>query len=149
MTITLSYDAFDDDKDKYITSDNGLKFWVCDYTTPSTSSASSLSQPDIPNKMADLSAVISGNANLKIGFSRTYTVNFTDESGNQVDWNDVNFRWNVTSDFDSGLIKQSINGNTIKLSVDDEELIDFSFILSVIVNGVTLAQIKLTVSDIV
>ena len=74
-------------------------------------------------------------------------MNFTDESGNEVDWNDVGFSWNVISDFDSGLIEQTISGNAIKLSVDDENLIGGSFILSVVMDTVTLAQIEVTIVE--
>ena len=118
---------------------------LCDYidSTPTPPS-----EPTTPDETADLSATISGNTNLKVGFFRTYTVNFTDESGNEVDWNDVGFSWNVISDFDSGLIEQTISGNTIKLSVDDENLIGSSFILSVVMDTVTLAQIEITIADV-
>ena len=118
---------------------------LCDYidSTPTPPS-----EPTTPDETEDLSVTISGNTNLKVGFSRTYTVNFTDESGNEVDWNDVGFSWNIISDFDSGLIEQTISGNTIKLSVDDENLIGGSFILSVVMDTVTLAQIEITVADV-
>lgn len=112
---------------------------LCDYIDPSTPLPPQPSQPD---KTTDLCAVILGDTNLKVGFSRTYTVNFADKSGNEVDWNDIDFSWNVVSDFDSELIGQAISGNTIKLSVDDENLIGGSFILSVVVNNVILTQIE-------
>ena len=118
---------------------------ICDYIDSSTPPPS---EPTTPDETEDLSVTISGNTNLKVGFSRTYTVNFTDESGNEVDWNDVGFSWNVISDFDSGLIEQTISGNIIKLSVDDENLIGGSFILSVVMDTVTLAQIEITVADV-
>lgn len=114
---------------------------LCDYIDPSIPLPP---QPDNPDKITNLCATISGNKNLKVGFPRTYTVNFTDKSGNEVDWNDVDFSWNVMSDFDNGLIEQTVNENIINLSVDDEELIDSSFILSVVVDTVTLAQIEIT-----
>ena len=51
------------------------------------------------------------------------------------------------SDFDSGLIDQTVSGNTIKLSVDDENLIGGSFILSVVMDTVTIAQIEVTIVE--
>ena len=63
-------------------------------------------------------------------------------------WNDTKYSWNVISDFDSRLIEQTITGNIIKLSVDDENLIGGSFILSVVMDTVTLAQIEITVADV-
>ena len=147
MVLTMSYDAFNADEDKRVVMDNGKEVWVCNYTEVS-SPTTPPSEPTTPDETEDLSATISGTSNLKVGFSRTYTVNFTDESGNEVDWNDVGFSWNVISDFDSGLIEQTISGNTIKLSVDDENLIGGSFILSVVMDTVTLAQIEITVADV-
>ena len=143
--ITVSETQLNQETDKLITLEDGTQVWVCDYIeTPTTPTPP---QPSNPNETADLSATITGNTNLKVGFSRTYTVNFTDESGNEVDWNDVGFSWNVMSDFDSGLIEQTVSGNTIKLSVDDENLIGGSFILSVVMDTVTLAQIEVTIVE--
>ena len=145
MILTMSYDAFNAEEDKRVVMDNGKEVWVCNYTEVSTPTPPS--EPTTPDETEDLSATISGNTNLKVGFSRTYTVNFTDESGNEVDWNDVGFSWNVISDFDSGLIEQTISGNIIKLSVDDENLIGGSFILSVVMDTVTIAQIEVTITE--
>lgn len=144
MILTMSYDAFNADEDKRVVMDNGKEVWICNYIPISTPTPP---QPSNPDETAVLNANISGNKNLKVGFSRTYTVNFTDESGNEVDWNDVNFSWNVMSDFDSGLIDQTVSGNTIKLSVDDENLIGGSFILSVVMDTVTIAQIEVTITE--
>ena len=140
------YPSFNAEDYNLVVIDNGKEVWVCNYTEVSPTTPPS--EPTTPDETEDLSATISGNTNLKVGFSRTYTVNFTDESGNEVDWNDVGFSWNVISDFDSGLIEQTISGNAIKLSVDDENLIGGSFILSVVMDTVTLAQIEVTVADV-
>ena len=142
--ITVSETQLNQETDKLITLEDGTQVWVCDYIETSTSAPS---QPSTPDETAVLNATISGNTNLKVGFSRTYTVNFTDESGNEVDWNDVGFGWNIVSDFDSGLIEQTASGNTIKLSVDDENLIGGSFFLSVVVDTVTFTQIELTIVE--
>ena len=145
LNIIFTQTQYNQENDKLITLEDGTQAWICDYIDSSTTPPS---EPTIPDETEDLSATISGTTNLKVGFSRTYTVNFTDESGNEVDWNDVGFSWNVISDFDSGLIEQTISGNTIKLSVDDENLIGGSFILSVVMDTVTLAQIEITVADV-
>lgn len=76
-----------------------------------------------------LKANIDGNQDLKNGFSRTYTVNFTDLDGNNIEWNDINFNWKVVSEFN---IKQTIINNTIKLSVNNDSLIGESFLLQII-----------------
>ena len=143
-TLNLIADKTELNKEK-----DNQELWLCDYIDTSNPSTPPTppSEPTTPDETEDLSATISGNTNLKVGFSRTYTVNFTDESGNEVDWNDVGFSWNVISDFDSGLIEQTISGNAIKLSVDDENLIGGSFILSVVMDTVTLAQIEVTIME--
>ena len=146
LNIIFTQTQYNQENDKLITLEDGTQAWICDYID--SSSTTPPSEPTTPDETEDLSATISGNTNLKVGFSRTYTVNFTDESGNEVDWNDVGFSWNVISDFDSGLIEQTISGNAIKLSVDDENLIGGSFILSVVMDTVTLAQIEITVADV-
>ena len=145
LNIIFTQTQYNQENDKLITLEDGTQAWICDYID---SSPTPPSEPTTPDETEDLSATISGTTNLKVGFSRTYTVNFTDESGNEVDWNDVGFSWNIISDFDSGLIEQTISGNTIKLSVDDENLIGGSFILSVVMDTVTLAQIEITVVDV-
>ena len=141
-TLNLIADKTELNKEK-----DNQELWLCDYIDISNTSTSNPPKPSNPNETAVLNATISGNTNLKVGFSRTYTVNFTDESGNEVDWKDVGFGWNIVSDFDSGLIEQTASGNTIKLSVDDENLIGGSFILSVVVDTVTLTQIELTIVE--
>ena len=139
-TLNLIADKVELNKEK-----DNQELRICDYIDSSPTTPPS--EPTTPDETEDLSATILGNTNLKVGFSRTYTVNFTDESGNEVDWNDVGFSWNVISDFDSGLIEQTISGNTIKLSVDDENIIGCSFILSVVMDTVTLAQIEVTIVE--
>ena len=146
LNIIFTQTQYNQENDKLITLEDGTQAWICDYIDSSPPTPPS--EPTTPDETEDLSVTISGNTNLKVGFSRTYTVNFTDESGNEVDWNDVGFSWNVISDFDSGLIEQTISGNAIKLSVDDENLIGGSFILSVVMDTVTLAQIEITVADV-
>ena len=146
LNIIFTQTQYNQENDKLITLEDGTQAWICDYIN--SSSTTPPSEPTTPDETEDLYATISGTTNLKVGFSRTYTVNFTDESGNEVDWNDVGFSWNVISDFDSGLIEQTISGNAIKLSVDDENLIGGSFILSVVMDTVTLAQIEITVADV-
>lgn len=141
--VTVAETQLNLDKDKLITLEDGKQVWVCDYVEIDDSDTEDpTTPPENPDKTTDLCAVILGDTNLKVGFSRTYTVNFADKSGNEVDWNDIDFSWNVVSDFDSELIGQAISGNTIKLSVDDENLIGGSFILSVVVNNVILTQIE-------
>lgn len=117
---------------------------ICDYReidntdTPSEDPT----PPENPDEMTDLRVVISGNKNLKVGFSRTYTVKFTDENGNEIDESD--WTWDVGADH-IDVVEQ--NGNEIELLIENDDYIGSSFILSVVKDTVTLAQIEITVVE--
>lgn len=87
---------------------------------------------------------ISGMSKLKCGISRTYTLYVTDDFGNDVDYND--FTWYVISDF---TVDQDVNGNKIKLRVDDENAIDKTLLLQVVVDSEVKAELIITVTSIV
>ena len=109
---------------------------ICDYKEPTP-------LPPEPDETTDLSAVISGKSNLINGFSRTYSVEFKDSNGDIKQ--DVDFTWNVESDFD---VQQTISGNQIELSVDDKSLIGSSFILQVLVQDKVLSEFEITITSL-
>lgn len=137
MTLTLSIDFFNPEKDKHVALDDGTQAWICDYHSPATPEI-----PLTPNETTDLLVKISGNTNLKNGCPRTYTVSFTDDDYNEV--SDVEFTWKVISNFD---IEQIIDGNTIKLCVDGKGLIGSSFLLQVITNDNVASEIKIEIIE--
>jgi hypothetical protein len=112
---------------------------ICDYISPTT--------PEEDDKTTILSGTIngtiSGNKNLKVGFSRTYTANLVDEDGNTVEWSDE-FKWNIVGDIEVSLTE---NGNQIELLVEDEDLIDETCVLQVVEteDNSVIAEITLTV----
>ena len=140
LNIIFTQTQYNQDNDKLITLENGIQAWICDYIDPS-------SLPSIPDETSDLFATISGNMNLKVGFSRTYTVNFTDNNGNEIDWDGISFIWGIESSFDNNLIIKNIDKNKINISVNDENLIGGSFILSITVNDAILAQVEIKIID--
>lgn len=146
INIIFTQTQYNQDNDKLVALEDGQEVWICNYNSTLSPAPSHSEDSD---ETTDLSAAITGNTNLKIGFSRTYTVNFTDENGDEVDWNGIVFSWNITSDFSSEIIKQAISENTIKLSVDDEGLIGSSFILSIVIGTVAITQIKVTIVEAV
>ena len=109
---------------------------LCDYKEPAP-------LPPEPDETTDLSAVISGKSNLINGFSRTYSVEFKDSNGDIKQ--DVDFTWNVESDFD---VQQKVNGNEIELSVDDKSLIGSSFILQILVQDKVLSEFEITITSL-
>lgn len=90
---------------------------------------------------------ISGNTNLKNGFSRTYTLTVTDSSGNDITSSQNDYLWNIVSDF-TDQIEQVITDNKIKLTVDNEDLIDSSFVLQVVVDSTVKAELIITVCEV-
>ena len=108
---------------------------LCDYKEPTP-------LPPEPDETTDLLAVISGNNKLKCGFDRDYIVKFIDS--NKEIHNDVEFEWNVISDFEVG---QNTDGNKITLFVDDENCIGGSFLLQVIMNQKVFAEITIDVIE--
>lgn len=109
---------------------------LCDYKPPRP-------LPPEPDETTDLSAVISGKSNLINGFSRTYSVVFKDSNGDIKQ--DIDFTWNVESDFD---VQRTINGNQIELSVDDKSLIGSSFILQILVQDKVLSEFEITITSL-
>ena len=90
--------SFIADKTELNTTTDRQDLRLCDYIEISDEDTAPTTPPENPDEMTDLSATISGNKNLKVGFSRTYTATITDVDGNAVEW--VNsYSWNVISDF--------------------------------------------------
>lgn len=138
--VTVTETPLNTESDKLITLDDGTQVWICDYVevTPLPPT------PPEPDETTDLKCMISGNANLKNGYYRKFTVTFTDKDGNPVNWQGVNYQWNIKSDFD---VKQSITGNKITISINDENLIGGSFLLQIIISETVLSEIKVNIVD--
>lgn len=114
---------------------------ICDYIDPSSPLPPT---PSEPNETADLRCVISGNTNLKNGYRRSYTATFTDKDSNSIDWKDINYQWNVKSDFD---VEQSITDNKIIISVNDENLIGGSFFVQIVIGESVLSEVKVNIVE--
>ena len=127
----------------YTATEDDLKYGVCNYKSVDTTPDEN---PDETTVLTDnVKATISGNKNLKVGYARTYTVTFTDAEENVVD--DMDFSWNIVSDFEVG---QTVNGNEIELLVDDEDCIDSLFYLQIInSDNKVIAEIGITVIGLI
>ncbi len=119
------------EKTEYSPTALDLEKWVCEYR-----------EVENTNETVDLSAYISGNTQLKVGSSRTYAVSFSDSNSNTL--TDVAFSWNVVSDF---TVNQTINNNTIILTVNDKSCIGKLFTLQVLNNDNVLKSISIKVID--
>lgn len=122
----------------YTATEDDLKYGVCNYKSIDITPEENLNETTVLTD--NIKATISGNKNLKVGYARTYTATFTDAEGNVVD--DVDFSWNIVSDFEVG---QTVNGNEIELLVEDEEFVDSSILLQIIVDDMVISEIEITV----
>lgn len=120
-----------------------LELGICNYRRNTTTLPPQVTPPD---KIEDLTAHISGNNCMKLGIPKSFSVSFMDKDKRQLDWETVNFKWNVVSDFN---IVQNIIGNKIELTVEDENYIDSSFLLQVVVNEKVISENSILVVSLV
>jgi len=138
MGSLLSFIA---DKTEFNPNDDNQELRICDYNKNTTPLPPT---PSEPNETTDLRCVISGNTNLKNGYRRTYSVMFTDTDGNDINWQNVNYQWNVIADFD---IKQTINNSKITVSINDENLIGSSFFIQILIGETVLSEIEVSIVE--
>lgn len=135
--------SFIADKTELNTNTDNQELRICDYIDPTITSTPDENPDETTVLTDDVKATISGNKNLKVGYARTYTATFTDAEGNVVD--DVDFSWNIVSDFEVG---QVVNGNEIELLVEDEDYVDSLILLQIIVDDEVVSEIEITVVGI-
>lgn len=141
MVVTMSFDAFNPSDDKKVTMENGQEVWICNYNNSHTPLPPT---PSEPNETTVLRCVISGNASLKNGYKRPFSVKFTDKDENTINWENINFKWNIVNN--PGLITNAYE-NKIDILFNNEDLIGSSFLLQVIVAGEVLAESKITIIE--
>lgn len=142
LNIIFTQTQHNPDEDKLVTLEDGTQTWICNYIPPSTPTPP---QPPSTDETADLSAEISSNGNLKVGFYRTYTAKFVDKNGDVVNVDTSIISWNVDSNF---AVEKVESGNKIKLKVSDDSLVGESFLLECIVNDEVVGSIEITVHDV-
>ena len=129
--------SFIADKTELDTTRDNQELGNCDYISPTT--------PEEDDKTTILSGTItgtiSGNKSLKVGFARTYTANLLNEDSNSVEWSNE-FKWKVAGDIDVDLIE---NSNEVELLVDDEDLVDEMFKLTLCQGDKILDEIVITI----
>ncbi len=137
MIATMSFNELNKSTDKRVVMPDGREVWICNYTEPTT--------PEEDDKTTILSGTItgtiSGNKNLKVGFGRTYTANLVDEDGSVVEWSD-DFSWNIVGDIEVSLTEDN---STATLLVDDEDLVDEMFKLTLCQGDKILDEIVITI----
>lgn len=141
MVVTMSFDAFNTNEDKKVVMENGQEVWICNYNNSTSPLPPTTSEP---NETTVLRCVISGNASLKNGYKRPFSVKFTDKDENTINWENINFKWNIVNN--PGLITNAYE-NKIDILFNNEDLIGSSFLLQVIVAGEVLAESKITIIE--
>lgn len=131
------------DKTEFNPNKDNQELRICDYIDPSSPLPPT---PPEPDETTDLSAVISGNTNLKNGYRRTYSVQFIDNDGSVVDWKKIDFSWNLVSAFN---VSQNQYDNKIDLVVDNEDLSfsESSFFLQIIIDNVVVSEITIRIVE--
>lgn len=144
LNIVFTQTQYNASEDKLVKLDNGRSVWICNHSSPTTPPDPDPIDPNIPNETANLFATISGNTSLKVGFSRSYSVTFTDQDDAAV--TDVDFEWKINSKF-TDKIRQTVSGRTINLRVDDDSLIGESFFIEIIIENKVVGNIKITIVE--
>ena len=132
--------SFIADKTELDTTRDNQDLGICDYISPTTPPEE---DDETTILSGDITGTISGNKNLKVGFGRTYTADLVDEVGNTVEWSDE-FKWNIVGDIEVSLTE---NGNQIELLVEDEGLIDETFVLAVNYGDKVICDLSITITS--
>lgn len=131
--------SFIADKTELDTTRDNQEFGICDYISPTTSE-----EDDKTTILSNtITGTISGRADLKLGYQRTYTASLVDEDGNTAEWSN-DFSWNIVSDFE---VVSTIDNNKIILMVEDEDLIDEKFKLEIIYGDKVIAELVITITS--
>lgn len=142
MGSLLSFIA---DKTEFNPNDDNQELRICDYNKNTTPIPP---QPSIPDETTDLTAKITGNINLKNGYSRTYVANFVDNKGKSIEFESIEFKWNIVADVNvSSYLHSNELSNNIEIYVDNEELIDSSFLLQIIFKDSVISEIKINIVE--
>ena len=122
---------------------------LCDYISDTTTLPPSNESNNPVNSSKNILASISGKTDLMNGFSRSYTAILIDSDKNTIEWNDSKYSWKVECDFVDDIVQES-TGNKIKLSVDNENLIDRSFVLHVVElnDNVVIGSIEINICEL-
>ena len=152
-TYQLSYTAI---KNGTVVNNPTLSYIVSDNTIATVSdtglltmiAAGSVTTSDPNPPVITGTTVITGNTNLKNGYSRTYTATFYDSSNNVVDG--ITAVWSITDCTFTNEIQQTVlDGNKFKVQVNNENLIGQSFSVNATdTNGnFTTASITVTIVE--
>lgn len=112
MVWTLSYDAFNKEKDKLVNMSDDSQIWICDYISPTDPV-----EPD--DGKSDILCDITGKSyEIKIGKSREYTAALHHSNGDLI--TDITGIWNIEGD-SSDRIQIETTDNKVTVSIPDDD----------------------------
>lgn len=136
----------------YTPTETEFELGVCEYVEPSHLQRKPPKPVEIPPESPEddpptVSATIIGKEILKVGFPRTYSVEFMDvKSGEpvRIPWKDVDFEWewDINCGFKEKVtMEASDNNHEFTVSVDDPNVIDGTFLLQVSLLNIKAAPV--------
>lgn len=142
INLTLSYVEYNPSSDKLVKLSDGRKVWICDYIPPDEPATP---PPPLSDK-SDILTRIEGKKDLRLGYRRTYTVQFFNKDNEPVDI-PADFSWNVVCGF-SDILEREIDGSSISLFIDDEDYLDERLVVQALIGGQIADSMTVTVSGI-
>ena len=130
------------DKDEFNPTADNQELRICNYrsTAPSI--------PDTPDTSTEeMTGLIVGSDTLRIDKTKTWTVEFKDKDGNDVEYSD--WKWNIKADFNiSELVAQESDMDIKITAQDDDSLVDESFLLQILSgNGTVMAEKQINIVE--
>lgn len=114
MILTLSYDAFDKNTDKFVHLKNGTDVWVCNYKSDTTP------PPSNEDELTTVNILFDGKPELKIGGNYKAFIGALSE--NNVLNKDVSGNWKIISIPElEKYIKYSTEKNTLRIKIENDE----------------------------
>lgn len=130
------------DRTEFNPKTDNQELMLCDYIN------TALPPSELP-KPKDIITYIMGSKNIKIGISKKYSVVFKDEIGEVLDYNAIEFSWQVSSnDFDIQNIDIETADNNIELLVNDEMLIGKNIKLSLLIDNEISKELNIEISGL-
>ena len=129
------------DKDEFNPTSDNQELRICDYNSiPSTPDA-----PTTPTEEIVVSIV--GFDTIRVGKTKSWSVEFKDKNGNNVEVDD--WKWNIKADFDTSKLARQESDLEIKITAqDDDSLVDESFLLQILSgDGTILAEKQIDIIE--
>lgn len=137
MTVILTLRLFDEQRDKQVLLQNGKIVWICDYTEP-------IKEEESIETPSSITGIINGSDTLRYGQWKTFSASILNEAQEKVD---MPYTLNVVCNFVNKLTIINNNDHSLKIRIQDENYIDSSFILQLIINEEVVTQKTILITE--